>query len=197
MTPVLRTLHLWLLLAAALVAGCAVPAEHGPAPPDPAQIEQLSRRISGLGPQIDPDEARRAARIAYEHTYVLARQYRITDPPLVHNTKVNLGLRPRGLCWHWAEDLEQRMRAEGFRTLSLHRAIANSDNAFRIEHSTLIVSAAGDGMFDGVVLDPWRKGGRLTWVATRQDPDYDWKPREQVFATKRARARTAQVARAD
>lgn len=197
MKPVLKTLHLWLLLAVALVAGCAVPADHGPTPPDPAQIEELSRNISDLGPQVDPEEARRAARIAYEHTYVLAQQYQITDPPLVHNTKVNLGLRPRGLCWHWAEDLEQRMRAEGFRSLSLHRAIANSDNAFRIEHSTLIVSAAGDGMFQGIVLDPWRKGGRLTWVATPQDPDYDWKPREQVFATKRARAQGTQVARAE
>ena len=47
------------------------------------------------------------------------------------------------------------------------------------------------------MLDPWRKGGRLTWVATPQDPDYDWKPREQVFATKRARAQGTQVARAE
>ena len=142
--------------------------------------------IAGLGPGVDPDEAVRAARIAYRHTDDLARAYEITDPPLVHNTKVNMGLRPRGLCWHWAEDMEKRLAAEGFRTLSLHRAIANADNPYRIDHSTVIVSRRGDGMFDGLVLDPWREGGRLTWVGVREDDRYNWVPRQEVFARKRA-----------
>ena len=127
---------------------------------------------------------RRAARIAYQHTDDLARAYEITDPPLVHNTKVNLGLKPRGLCWHWAEDMEQRLKAEGFDTLQIHRAIANADNPFRIDHSTAIISARGDDMTDGIVLDPWRMGGKLFWAPLREDTRYNWVPRTEVLAAK-------------
>ena len=122
----------------------------------------LAAEIQALGPQVDPEEAQRAARVAFERAAELTRAYRITDPPLVHNAKVNMGLKPRGLCWQWADDMESRMAEEDFQTLDLHRAIANWDNSFRIDHSTLIISARGDSMFDGIVLDPWRKGGRLT-----------------------------------
>lgn len=144
----------------------------------------LAAEIQALSPAVDPEEAQRAARVAFERTAELARAYRITDPPMVHNAKVNMGLKPRGLCWQWADDMESRMAAEGFETLELHRAIANWQNPILIDHSTLIVSARGDSLFDGIVLDPWRKGGRLTHVPTDADPDYTWHPRALVFAAR-------------
>ena len=109
--------------------------------------------------------------------------------------KVNAGKRPRGLCWHWAQDMERRLDAEGFRTLEMHRAIANAYNPFLIDHSTAIISAKGDDMFEGIVLDPWRLGGILTWNPTLEDPKYTWVPqavvheklrREQRYAAQRA-----------
>ncbi len=151
------------------------------------QIPALAQAIMDLGPGIDAEEAARAARIAYAHTDELALAYRITDPPLIHNTKVNLGLKPRGLCWHWAEDIEARLLAEEFQTLVLHRGIANHDKAFRIEHSTAIISRRGDPMDQGIVLDPWRKGGRLTWVSVQADLAYDWVSDDVVHAMRRAR----------
>jgi hypothetical protein len=174
-----------LLAALALFAllGCAAPPPAG----SPREVADLAAAIRALDPSIDAAEADRAAAIAFSHAHQLSRDYQITDPPLVHNTKVNMGLRPRGLCWHWAEDMEKRLRAEGFETLALHRAIANSDNPLRIEHSTAIISSRGADMFHGIVLDPWRKGGRLTWAGTRADTDYKWKPQSEVLATKRAR----------
>ena len=97
----------------------------------------LPSNCAALATDIDPDEADRAARIAYSHTAQLAQEYQITDPPLIHNAKVNKGLRPRGLCWHWAEDIERRLLQENFQTLTLHRAIANADNPFphRSQHN--------------------------------------------------------------
>ncbi len=116
-----------------------------------------------------------------------AEAWQAEDPPLIHNMKVNAGLRPRGLCKDWADDLQARLAREGFRSVDWHRAIANHDN-IRIEHSTLIVSARGAPMDAGIVLDPWRLGrGRLYYVPVREDPKYDWWPRQQVFAWKRAR----------
>ncbi len=165
-------------LALVVLTGCGAP----PPPPQDGDITRLAAAIRALGPEVDPNEASRAARISYEYSHQLALDYEITDPPIVHNTKVNLGLKPRGLCWHWARDMEDRLKQENFQTLDLHRAVANAENAFRLEHSTAIVSAKGDAFDQGVVLDPWRRGGRLTWVAVGEDRAYKWEPRNEVVA---------------
>lgn len=181
------------LLTSVLVAGCSAPGRDVAV--TRGDIDALSEAIAQLGEGVDPAEAARAAEIAYTHTKVLAAQYEITDPPLVHNMKVNRGLRPRGLCWHWAEDMQARLAQEEFQTLSLHRAIANADNPFRIDHSTVIVSRRGDKFVDGIVLDPWRYGGQLHWTPTLQDESYVWVHRQDVFAQRRAEVARKQLAR--
>lgn len=200
---VLKTLALKALcaLSLVLVAACSSPGtttqsfattsfEGGPSVAQlrAQDISALAASIRALSPNVDPEEAARAARVTYEYVDQLRLEYQITDGPLRHNYKVNQGIKPRGLCWHWAADIEERLKAENFQTLDLHRAIANYDN-LRLEHSTAIISAKGASMFDGIVLDPWRKGGELTWIAVRADTRYDWTPREEVFAWKRARGR--------
>ncbi len=172
-----------LLMVALFIAGCGVSPEKR-APAGEIEIAELRQAILALGPGIDAEEADRAARIAFHHTRELAIAYQITDSPLVHNTKVNMGLRPRGLCWHWAEDMEKRLNQEGFETLQMHRAIASADNPFRIDHSTAIISRKGDGYRDGIVLDPWRLGGVLTFALVDEDTDYDWVARDVVLERK-------------
>lgn len=179
-----KLLRLAALLMGLALAACAGAPPGGPPPAGEAEVAALAQAIRGLGPGVDGEEAARAARIAYAYPRRLAAAYGVTDPPLIHNMKVNMGLRPRGLCWQWADDLEARLAEEDFRTLALHRAIANADAPFRIDHSTVIVSRRGDGLFDGLVLDPWRAGGALRWAPVGAD-DYDWRPRESVFAERR------------
>lgn len=168
------------LLSILTIAACSAPPR---ATGD--EVQRLATEIRSLGPDIDPEEADRAARIAYSYTAQLVQEYEITDPPLIHNAKVNKGLRPRGLCWHWAEDIERRLKQEDFETLELHRAIANADNPFRIDHSTAIISRKGETMYDGVVLDPWRYGGVLYWSPLVEDTRYEWVPREVVLEKRR------------
>lgn len=151
----------------------------------PAQVTELSRVMQAMGPDVSLEEANRAAQIAFDTTRQLAIQYQITDPPLVHNTKVNLGFRPRGLCWHWAEDLEKRLNAEAFETLEMHRAISEG-RGVRIDHSTAIISAKGDAFGEGVVLDPWRLGGELFFAPVVEDTRYFWEQRELVLARRSA-----------
>ncbi|MEO0390279.1 MAG: hypothetical protein AAF218_04990 [Pseudomonadota bacterium] len=174
---------LFALFTALTLAACGAP----PAPrASNPEIAALTQAFMAMSPVVDPEEAARAARIAYDYPLQLRAEYQVTDPPLVHNAKVNAGRRPRGLCWHWADDMQARFQAEAFQTLSLHRAIANSDNML-IDHSTVIVSALGEGWDEGIVTDPWRYGGRLFWSPTLQDTRYTWIPRQQVFAERRRR----------
>lgn len=173
------------LLAVLFVAGCSTPPKHISDPVTQREVTDLTRDIQALGPDVDPEEAARAAEISLLYSRQLAKEYEITDSPLVHNMKVNQGLRPRGLCWHWAEDIEKRLRQENFQTLDIHRAIANAGQFLRIDHSTTLVSQKGDDMFDGLVVDPWRYGGVLFWGDPKLDTKYDWRPQLEVHAEKR------------
>ncbi|MCP4821191.1 MAG: hypothetical protein GY883_18565 [Shimia sp.] len=170
--------RLFSLICVFFLVACGVP-EAAKIP----NIKGLESAILALGDFVTPEEAARVARISHEYSLQLRTEYHVTDSPLIHNTKVNQGLRPRGLCWHWADDLEARLRAENLQTLSLHRAIANTDN-LRIEHSTVIVSERGAPMASGIVLDPWRYGGYLFWAPVLKDQRYKWVPRSQVFLSR-------------
>jgi hypothetical protein len=172
-----------------MLAGCASSQSTIELPPliEQQQIGELQLAIMALGADVDIDEARQAAAIAIEYPLELARRYEITDPPLVHNVLVNLGMKPRGLCVDWTTDLLTRLQQERFHSLSLHWGIANYESAFRIEHSSVIISARGDSLQQGLVLDPWRNSGRLFWAKTLEDPSYQWHPHAEIHALKRER----------
>lgn len=170
-----------------------------PPPATETQIQELAEAILAMGADIDPVEAARAARVSFEHTHELAVQYQITDRALVHNVKVNLGIKPRGLCKHWAQDMEKRLIAESFETLTIHRAIGAMVG---VDHSTVIISRKGEDMYDGIVVDPWRDGGRLTWVHTVEDTEWGWRPRyevldEMMFENAKGNGRSALIYRSE
>jgi hypothetical protein len=177
-----------------LVQGCASTNPHIELPPyvEQQRIHELELAILALGDDIKPDEAHRAATIAIEYPLELAQEYQITDPPLMHNILVNMGVKPRGLCVDWTYDLLTRLQQERFRSFGLHWGIANYESAFRIEHSTAIISARGEPLSQGIVLDPWRHSGQLFWAKTLEDPKYQWKPQAEIHALKRERRALAQ-----
>jgi hypothetical protein len=186
-----------LALLPLLLAGCgAPPPPGGPPVASAAERAELAGLIAGLSPSVAPAEAARAADVALDHSRELAVAYGVEDPPLLHNVKVNMGLKPRGLCYEWADDLQARLAQEGFATLQLHRAIANYQDPLRVQHSTVILSAAGQDMMAGVVLDPWRAGGDLYWAPVVEDTRYNWTPQNEVFAIQIA-ARERRTARAE
>ncbi|MFX0544932.1 hypothetical protein ACEWPL_005240 [Roseovarius sp. S1116L3] len=178
--------------ATGLLAACSTPdARVG----TQNSAEGLAEAILALGPDVDPAEATRAARLAYATSADLAREYEIVDPPLIHNTKVNLGIKERGLCYHWARDIQTRMTAARFATLQFTGLVANAENPFLLEHSTAVVIPRGGDWRKGIVLDPWRTGGILHWDHVRDDTKYNWKARADVPVRKRGAGVT--LARAD
>ena len=151
------------------------------------RIRDLNYAILSLGDAVDPDEARRAAHISIEYSRKLARRYGVSGSPIMHNLLVNLGLKPRGLCVDWTTDLLTRLKQERFSSLDLHWAIANYETTFRLEHSTVVISARGESLYRGLILDPWRHAGQLYWAPTLGDPGYAWKPQAEIHALKRER----------
>ena len=81
-----------------------------------------------------------------------------------------------------------RLRLEEFSSLELHWGIANYESPFRLEHSSVIVSARGQPLEQGLVLDPWRYSGQLHWAPASGDPGYRWRPQAEIHALKRQHA---------
>lgn len=185
-------------LGAALLAGCDAPAPSQSAAPAlnlaeagggehaiEARIAALTEALVALGPGVDRGEAARMARISIRQPLVWAREWQVVDSPLRHNIKVIHGQREKGVCRDWANALHAALRQGNFRTLQLHVGMANARNV-KLEHVSVIVSARGEPMAAGLVLDPWRVGqGRLWFGRAAQDPRYRWETLESVRAWQR------------
>ncbi len=136
---------------------------------DPAQVEIVDRGIErgvtdqlvslpGAGERARP-EAARIAREAVRSSREQAGRYRVAFRGWLHNSMVNTGLKDRGLCWHWMEDLYPRLRALETRHFQIVCGVRDSGTPR--EHHCVVAVPAGRPFEDGLVLDPWVGGGTL------------------------------------
>lgn len=137
------------------------------------RIVQLTDVLLTLGPNIDPDEAVMLADTAVRFSLQQVADYRLTKPPLAHNVLVNAGLKPRGLCIHWTEDLLTRLHELDTHSFQLWWGVADRPTPFHVEHSTVVVTASGEPFVSGLVLDGWRNSGWLYWAPVAADK-YRW-----------------------
>jgi len=144
-------------------------------PDDP----ELRGRILALGPNIDPDEARRIAEIAYTTGRDLKKEWRVVWPPGLQNFLVNTGKRKGGLCFQFAERLLWRLSAQNWNTVEFHWAESFETTAS--EHNVIVVTAKGQNFYQGIILDNWRYGGRLVWGPVVEDPFYQWHENKGQF----------------
>jgi hypothetical protein len=143
--------------------------------PDPERIRALAAEIQGLSPKISPSDAAHCADHAIKYAELLRDTYGLTRPVAVNNVMVNLGLKPRGLCYQLADDLEAELKDQRYQTLRFQRATANWDDLWS-EHNCVVVTAPGQPFEEGLVLDPWRNAGTLRWARVKLD-HYPWVPR--------------------
>jgi hypothetical protein len=133
---------------------------------------RLSAELAALSSAVSRQEADLVARRAYAVSAKLARDYRVIGPPLFHNFLVNSGIRQRGLCFQWTEDLMRELHAMRLKTVELHWATARGGTLR--EHNSVVVTARGQPFTEGVVLDAWRHSGRLFWGRLAAD-HYPWR----------------------
>jgi hypothetical protein len=162
--------HLAILVC--LAAGCAsyrVGPTAPPVPrfgemlpdPEPARVRALTRDLLALGRGVDGREARDAAQLSLAYSLYLADAYRTMRPAVLHNVLVNSGLRGRGLCYHYADDLAFRLERVSWRSFTVQRAVANAGQ--RHEHNVVVLVPTGHPLESGLILDAWVGGGYLRW----------------------------------
>jgi len=155
---------------ALVIISCA----HVTAPEDVAsEIEGLTRAINALSAEVSSTDASQTSSLLINTAIELADEYNMASPALYHNMLVNLGLRERGLCCHWAEDLHAKLRELNTSSLKFDWLVARHGSQLR-EHNTVVIYASGSTWGNGIVFDPWRKAGIPHWNKVAGD-EYPWK----------------------
>ena len=136
-------------------------------------VNALENDLAALNHNADGAEARQVAETALKTSAYLTEEYRLVRPPILHNLFVQMGLRNRGLCYHWTEDLMSHLNTLQLKRYQLRWGVAHRGSDLR-EHNTVVITANGQPFENGLILDPWRHSGKLYWVIVKND-SYPWK----------------------
>jgi hypothetical protein len=161
------------LLAATLISGCAGNRAASLSPERMSvNVDALRHALVALGPETDKAEAGLVAETAVTYSSRLAEEYQVVPPARLHNLLIQVGIKDRGLCYHWTEDLMKRLQALDLRTYKLHWGVAHQGNDLR-EHNSVVITVIGRPFETGLLLDPWRNSGDLYWALVHTD-SYPW-----------------------
>ncbi len=139
---------------------------------DEKSIGDLRNALIALSPgTVDPNEAALLSETAHRTSRQLAKEYGVTGDPAVHNYLIHIGVKKRGICADYTHDIGARLRELRFKTLVLHWGTAWEKESD--ENNAVIITARNQSFYDGIVLDGWRRGGRLFWVHVRDDAEYE------------------------
>jgi hypothetical protein len=83
----------------------------------------------------------------------------------------NVGMRKRGWCGHWAQDIGAELKKLEPKTLVLHWGEAYPNTTS--ENNALVVTARNQPFKDGIIIDGWRRAGRLFWCPVIKDYEYE------------------------
>ena len=139
---------------------------------DEKSINDLRNALIALSPRtIDPREAALMSETAHRTSRQCARDYGVHGDPAIHNYLIHIGVKKKGICADYTRDIGARLKEFHFKTLVLHWGAAYAKESD--ENNALVVTARNQPFIDGIVLDGWRRGGRLFWCPVKNDHEYE------------------------
>jgi hypothetical protein len=140
------------------------------------KMVQLSKLLQSLGKHILQEEAMQLSKDIFQKTQQLTEEFELASPPQYHNFLVNVGLRDKGLCYHWSDALYLYLSQKKYASFEFHLMGANIGE-YLFEHNVLVVVAKGGRVEEGIIIDPWRDSGNLYFSKVSEDTKYQWKHR--------------------
>src|SRR5215471_4934857 len=144
---------------------------------DLAKAEKLTDELAALSPRVNRDEAKLLADCAFATVTKLRREYRMFGTPIFNNFLIYHGLRKRGYCYQWSEDLLLALDKLNLKSLEVRWA-EHDPNTWR-ENNCLVVTAKGQAFNRGIMLECWRHLGHLyfgpiasDWEKYTENPSY-------------------------
>jgi hypothetical protein len=136
---------------------------------DLTNAEALANQLTALSPRVDRTEAKLLADCAYATVSQLRRQYPMFATPIFNNFLIYHGLKKRGYCYQWSEDLLIALDALKLTSLELRWGESNPGNWQ--ENNCIVVTAKGRPFRSGITLDCWRHLGHLYFRPLVADSD--------------------------
>jgi hypothetical protein len=166
--------YLGVILLAVLLSGCGsqLPKLYN------TKEHRLSEMIIAMDSSVDKNEAKKLAHEAIVYSRTLAHKYKVGTSPWIHNFLVNVGLKNRGLCYQWADDLLRHLSTQHSQSIKLLPIGANIGEYWS-EHNAIVVLPSHHfiPLNQGIVLDAWRHSGDLYFVSIGDDTKYQWQTR--------------------
>lgn len=103
----------------------------------------------------------------------LRKKYKSFMIPIVHNLFIDVGIRKRGACKDWAEDLLEFLKPIPRRYFAVTWGEYNPQKF--TEHNVAVIFPKNGSFEDGVIIDPWRTSGKPFWVKVKDDKKYKWR----------------------
>src|SRR5258708_33339408 len=156
---------------------------------DAANAEKLAGELASLSPRVNRDEAKLLADCAFATVTKLRREYRMFGTPIFNNFLIYHGLRKRGYCYQWSEDLLIAIDALRLKSLELHWG--EYDPRTWRENNCIVVTAKGQPFKQGIMLECWRHLGHLyfglvasAWETYVENSTYARRGRERAAGLK-------------
>ncbi len=137
------------------------------------KIRELSLLFQSMDSTIPQSEAIQLSKDIFHKTRQLTEAFEMTYPPQFHNFLVTVGVREKGLCYHWSDALYIYLSKKHYPAFEFHLVGANVGEYF-FEHNALVVVVKGGKIKEGIIIDPWRESGELYFSKVEDDPDYVW-----------------------
>ena len=137
---------------------------------DSAKAEALANQLAALSPGVNREEAELLAQCAYATVSKLRREYRMFGTPIFNNFLIYHGLRKRGYCYQWSEDLLVALDKLKLTSLELHWG--EYDPRTWRENNCIVVTAKGKPFRSGIMLECWRHLGHLYYGPVAGDYEH-------------------------
>ena len=134
---------------------------------DIAKAEKLADELASLSSRVNREEARLLSECAYATVSKLRREYRMFGTPIFNNFLIYHGIRKRGYCYQWSEDLLIAIDALRLKSLELHWG--EYDPGTWRENNCIVVTAKGQPFKRGIMLECWRHLGHLYFGPVASD----------------------------
>ena len=137
---------------------------------DSAKAEALANQLAALSPRVNPEEAKLLAQCAYGTVSKLRREYQMFGTPIFNNFLIYHGLRKRGYCYQWSEDL--LIALDKLKPTSLELHWGEYDPRTWRENNCIVVTAKGQPFRSGIMLECWRHLGHLYFGPVASDYEH-------------------------
>ena len=161
-----------LFFVSLFLLGCSVQID----PPRKSKVLALTQLLESMDSVSSHQEAEQLSKDIFQKTARLTKEFKMISPPQYHNFLVNIGLKEKGLCYHWSDTLYIYFTHKSYPSFTFHLMGANIGE-YWTEHNAMVVVAKDLPVEQGIVVDPWRDPGKLYFSKVREDTQYHWKHR--------------------